>query len=65
MKQFRLVRREIPTLTDEHDIVFVIQELDINEYKDIFFHEDMVDAVIRLTNIRKLGAKHVDTVIEV
>ncbi|NBP15798.1 hypothetical protein EBU95_15650 [bacterium] len=63
---FRLVKREKPTLeAEKYTEVYVVQENKNEEWIDLIETQDFVDAVILLTNIRKLGGIKRDTVIDV
>lgn len=63
---FRLVKRERATIeAGKFTETFVIQELKLGSWDDLVETQDMVDAVILLTNIRNLGGIIKDTPIEV
>jgi hypothetical protein len=65
-KFIRLVKREKATIElDKYAISYVIQICNSNEWEDLIETEDMVDGVVLLANIRKLGGLKRDTYIEV
>lgn len=63
---FRLVKREKATIeTDKYSETYVVQVCKLGDWEDLVETQDMVDGVILLGNIRKLGGLKRDTHIEV
>lgn len=63
---FRLVKREKATSeADKYSETYVVQVCKLGDWEDLVETQDMVDGVVMLTNVRKLGGLKRDTHIEV